>query len=94
MTDTLTVNVGDAKTSLSKLISLAEQGTDVIIARHGKPAVRLIPVEPRKPEFGFMPELAGVPDSVWFEPLSTQEESLWEDGPLFPAGNDLDGSPS
>jgi prevent-host-death family protein len=38
---TLTVNIHDAKTQLSKLIERAEHGEDVVIARAGKPVVRL-----------------------------------------------------
>lgn len=36
------VNVHQAKSQLSKLIEQAESGEDVVIARAGKPAVRLI----------------------------------------------------
>jgi prevent-host-death family protein len=39
------VNIHAAKTNLSKLIEAAEAGEEVIIARNGKPAVKLIPVE-------------------------------------------------
>ena len=35
------VNVHEAKSTLSKLLELAEAGEDVIIARAGKPVVRL-----------------------------------------------------
>lgn len=41
-----TVNVGKAKTELSKLIALALAGEEVEIARDGVPVVRLVPVEP------------------------------------------------
>ena len=40
------VNVHHAKTNLSKLISAAESGEEVIIARNGKPAVKLVVVTP------------------------------------------------
>jgi prevent-host-death family protein len=40
------VNIHAAKTQLSKLIQRAEAGEEVIIARNGAPAVKLIPVEP------------------------------------------------
>lgn len=40
------VNVHEAKTRLSQLIVKAEDGEEVIIARNGKPAVRLVPVAP------------------------------------------------
>lgn len=39
------VNVHDAKSQLSKLIERAMAGEDVVIARRGKPMVRLVPVE-------------------------------------------------
>jgi prevent-host-death family protein len=42
------VNIHHAKTNLSKLISAVETGEDVVIARNGKPAVRLVLVEPVK----------------------------------------------
>ncbi|MGA2085012.1 MAG: type II toxin-antitoxin system prevent-host-death family antitoxin [Terracidiphilus sp.] len=36
-----TVNIYQAKTQLSKLVDLASSGTDVVIARAGKPVARL-----------------------------------------------------
>ena len=38
------VNMLEAKTQLSKLVERALAGEEVIIARDGKPAVRLVPV--------------------------------------------------
>ena len=43
------VNVHHAKTHLSKLIAAAESGEEVIIARDGKPAVKLVLVGENKP---------------------------------------------
>lgn len=40
------VNMHEAKSQLSKLVARAEAGEDVVIARDGKPAVRLTPVQP------------------------------------------------
>lgn len=37
-------NIHEAKTQLSKLVERALQGEEVVIARAGKPAVRLVPV--------------------------------------------------
>jgi prevent-host-death family protein len=37
------VNVHEAKTQLSRLIAAAEKGEEVVIARDGRPAVRLVP---------------------------------------------------
>jgi prevent-host-death family protein len=38
------VNMHEAKTHLSKLVEQACAGEEIIIARSGKPAVRLVPV--------------------------------------------------
>jgi len=38
------VNVLEAKTQLSRLLDRAEAGEDVIIARAGRPVVRLVPI--------------------------------------------------
>jgi prevent-host-death family protein len=40
------VNIHHAKTNLSKLIAAVENGEEVIIARNGKPAVKLVIVAP------------------------------------------------
>jgi len=39
------VNVHHAKTNLSKLILRAEAGEEVVIARDGKPVVKLVPLK-------------------------------------------------
>lgn len=51
-----TVNIFEAKTQLSKLIEMAEKGEDVVIARAGKPVVRLTKLAPEKKPiiFGLM----------------------------------------
>ncbi len=38
-------NIHEAKSQLSKLIERALDGEDVIIAKAGKPVVRLVPIE-------------------------------------------------
>ena len=83
MSETLTVNMGEAKTRLSQLVALAERGSDVVIARHGRAAVRLEPVEQHRPQFGFAP-YDGEPSPSLLEPMSAEELALWEDGPVFP----------
>ncbi len=71
------VNIYDAKTNLSRLVERAAAGEEIIIARAGKPMVRLVPVEPRKPRVGG--QLAGlvIPDE-FFAPLSDEELAEWE----------------
>jgi len=43
-----TLNIYEAKTQLSKLVDLAAGGTDVVIARAGKPVARLTRLKERK----------------------------------------------
>jgi prevent-host-death family protein len=47
-TTTQTVNIYEAKTQLSKLVDIASSGTDVIIARAGKPVARLTTIDQPK----------------------------------------------
>lgn len=49
-----TVNVGEAKTNLSRLIARALAGEDVEIARDGVPVVRLVPVHAPRPGHRFL----------------------------------------
>lgn len=49
-----TVNVGQAKTELSRLIALVLAGEDVEIARDGVPVVRLVALERAKPGARFL----------------------------------------
>lgn len=49
-----TVNLHAAKTHLSRLVDEAAAGQEVVIAKSGKPMVRLVPVsrKPRRRGFG------------------------------------------
>jgi prevent-host-death family protein len=71
------VNLYDAKTQLSRLVDRAIAGEEIVIARAGKPVVRLVPVDgaaPRQP--GLLKGLA-VPDQL-FDPLPEDELAVWE----------------
>lgn len=41
------ISVSDAKGQLTELVRRAEAGEDVVLTRHGHPAVRLMAVKPR-----------------------------------------------
>ena len=74
------INMHQAKSQLSRLIAAAEAGDDVVIARRGKPAVRLVPVKRTGFRFGALAHLAAwVPD--FDEALEEQELALWEGAP-------------
>ena len=38
------VNVHEAKTHLSKILERVERGEEIVIARHGKPVARVVPI--------------------------------------------------
>jgi prevent-host-death family protein len=42
--NTMRVTVSDAKGQLTELVRKAEAGEDIVLTRHGKAAVRLVPV--------------------------------------------------
>lgn len=41
-----TVNIHEAKTHLSRLVEQAAQGREFVIAKAGRPLVRVVPIEP------------------------------------------------
>ena len=60
-----TVNMHEAKTHLSRLVERAEAGEEIVIARAGKPAARLMPLAPvRKREFGRLRGKIHFPDDI------------------------------
>lgn len=75
------VNVAEAKAKLSDLLERAVAGEDIVIARNGRPRVRLVPVlvrtEPRKP--------GALKGQIWMAPdfdddLTDTFECLQDDG--------------
>ena len=62
----LTVNIHDAKTQLSKLVEQAAQGEAFIIAKAGKPMVKVVPLGKVEAgtatRLGFMAGEFSVPD--------------------------------
>ena len=74
-----TVNIHEAKTNLSKIIEQACEGEEIVIARAGKPVVRLVPVvpPPNHRQFGALRGKATV-DQRFFEPLPDDELRSWE----------------
>lgn len=73
------VNMHEAKTSLSRLVERALAGEEVVIARKGKPLVKLVPVEKQRKQRvpgRYKGKIWIAPDC--FEPLSEEELDLWE----------------
>jgi len=77
------VNVYEAKTKLSQLLNRALVGEEIVIARHGKPLVRLVPVgEPRERMFGRFRGQFAVPENFDRDP---EVERLFHESSLVPA---------
>ncbi|MDO9010950.1 MAG: type II toxin-antitoxin system prevent-host-death family antitoxin [Gallionella sp.] len=75
----LTVNIHDAKTQLSRLVEQAAQGESFIIAKAGKPMVKVIPLDKAESaiRLGFMAGEFSVPDD--FDSMGGGEiEGLFE----------------
>lgn len=69
-------NVAEAKTTLSQLLDAALAGEEVIVARAGKPLVRLVPLEaPARRQLGFLS--LDVPDEM-FAPLGDEDLVGWQ----------------
>lgn len=62
------VNMFEAKSTLSKLVEAVESGREreIVIARNGRPAARLVPMEAsvRGPRLGAARGLFEVPESI------------------------------
>jgi prevent-host-death family protein len=69
------VNIYEAKTHLSLLIGEALGGEDVVVARNGKPLVRLVPVKERKPSDAFGMDRG----KVWISPDFDQTPEDFKD---------------
>jgi len=69
-------NVHEAKTRFSELLDRALRGEEVVIARAGRPLVRLVPVDElalRKPGLA-----RGSVGEAFFEPLPEADLAAWE----------------
>lgn len=77
-----TYNIHDAKTQLSKLVEMAAKGESFVIAKAGKPMVKVIaldtPESSQMKRFGFMAGQIKVPDD--FNTMGAAEiQKLFED---------------
>jgi prevent-host-death family protein len=78
------VNVYEAKAQFSKLLAQVEAGDEIVIARHGKPVARLVPLQrtavPR--------QLGSLRGKIWMAPDFDEPDQelidLMENGPIFP----------
>ena len=75
-----TVNIHEAKTQLSHLLDLIQDGEEVVIQRHGKPVARLTPVhQPGPSPFGAMRGEFQMKEG-WERLLTDEEADAFLDG--------------
>lgn len=80
------VNIHEAKTHFSKLISRVQAGEEVTISKAGKPVAKLVPVA--DPEL--KPRVPGIDKGkIWiapdaFDPMTEEELAEWYGGPDDP----------
>jgi len=70
------INVHEAKTNFSRLLSRAHTGEEIIISKAGKPYAKLVPLSPiqkRKPGIA-----KGKVTDSFFESLPEEEILAWE----------------
>lgn len=80
------VNVYEAKSSLSRLISAAEAGETIIIARNGKPVAQLGPMPKRIPRAaGRMKGKVRISDD--FDHWTPDDEAAWFGNGADPLGS-------
>jgi prevent-host-death family protein len=78
----LTINIHEAKTNLSRLVEEAAKGNVFIIAKAGKPMVKVMPLDEAdvttKPRLGFMIGEISVPDN--FDTLGAEDIRMLFEG--------------
>ena len=84
------INIHEAKTHLSRLVEEAARGEGFIIAKAGKPMVRVMPLEPANVDvskrIGFAKGLFTLPDNFdeVFSELDAEIAESFEGSRIFP----------
>jgi prevent-host-death family protein len=75
------VNIHQAKTQLSRLLELVEEGETVVIARHGKPVAELVPTRKTGLPLGIAQhDRLAPPGDDWWQPMAGEEVDDWVEG--------------
>ena len=74
----MTFSVHEAKTQLSKLLNLVQEGEEVVITKHGKPVAQVVapPKKKKKVVLGFM-QGEGKLLPGWDKPMTDEEADAW-----------------
>lgn len=83
-----TVTIHEAKTHLSRLISRAEAGEEIIVARGSKPVAKIVPLKapkltPRVPNrfAHLVPDGRDILEDGFWDPLPEEHLGLGHEGP-------------
>jgi prevent-host-death family protein len=80
----MTVNLGDARDNLSRLIQNVLDGEEITICRNGEPVVDLVPTRANRragPKFGTMKNRIIIKDPNWHRGPETDDEvATWLKG--------------
>ena len=73
------VNIHAAKTNLSRLVDQAAAGEEIVIARAGRPAARLVPLAPVRPRrvLGILAGTLGISGDDFLSP-DPEVQALFE----------------
>ncbi|MBX9701589.1 MAG: type II toxin-antitoxin system prevent-host-death family antitoxin [Acetobacteraceae bacterium] len=86
------VNIHEAKTHLSRLVEQAARGEGFIIAKAGKPMVKVVPIDPPPPatnRLGFMQGEFTVPDD--FDTMMQDEIIAMFEGDIEQFWREIEG---
>jgi prevent-host-death family protein len=78
------INMHEAKTNFSQLIERAMRGEDIVIARYGKPLLRLVPITSTAGKRASGLNILGIQEHDWFAPMTQSEIAEWYDQPIEP----------
>ena len=80
------INIQHAKTHLSRLVDQAAAGAEIVIAKAGKPLVKLTPfhAQPNQRTLGALAGQVHESDDCW-EPDTELEAAFYGDSPELPA---------
>jgi prevent-host-death family protein len=87
-----TVNMHEAKTRLSQLVSKVEAGEEVVISRDGTPVAKIVPIESSKPPVKFGDMKGQIWISPDFDDPDPEFEDLVNNGPIDPPQSSENGS--
>ena len=77
------VTIHDAKTNLSRLVTEAEAGREIVLARGKKPVAKIVPLTPKPPkkrQLGWLRDDSKGSDPLaygFWDPLPDDELELW-----------------